>query len=352
MQITTATRRVFMSILSILLVFVTTVATTFAWVGILNYSELSEFELNLGVGESNNQYALAISAKEDGVYSDKADIVDIKRQILINRGVSSTNLVTEENVTKAFNRIELDAVTTADLKEFTQLNHENKTFESSKSYFKFDLYIKVNSNAEKVEDDINFNTGLTLSPEVNPIQGVRCASNIFNGITYPSKGIYENPGFAITSNNSYVEIDSSFATRFALEIYKPKSQLETYSESDKPVITKIYQGGTQLPSKLDTNYYSFGGILPEEYNLAYQEYKKMFDLGSEFMIPDKILNRNDLEITDETKALFDKSMSFGIKNGVSDKIKITVYFWYEGWDADCFAAIAGEQVSLNLVFRA
>ena len=56
MQITTATRRVYMSILTIMLVFATTVATTFAWVGILTYTELGKFDINLGVEDVNNEY--------------------------------------------------------------------------------------------------------------------------------------------------------------------------------------------------------------------------------------------------------------------------------------------------------
>ena len=97
MQISTATRRVYMSILTIMLVFLTTVATTFAWVGILNYTDTSNFELNLQT-ENNNKYRLTISATEDGEYSDSANVYDIKKQILVNMGWSDTNLTTPEYI--------------------------------------------------------------------------------------------------------------------------------------------------------------------------------------------------------------------------------------------------------------
>ena len=40
----------------------------------------------------------------------------------------------------------------------------------------------------------------------------------------------------------------------------------------------------------------------------------------------------------------------GVKNGTQTKMKITVYFWFEGWDADCISAIDQKSVSLNLKF--
>ena len=92
MQISTATRRVYMSILTIMLVFATTVATTFAWVGILNYTDTSNFELNLQT-ENTNKYRLTISATEDGEYSDSVDVYYIKKQILVLRNALNNNLL-------------------------------------------------------------------------------------------------------------------------------------------------------------------------------------------------------------------------------------------------------------------
>ena len=190
-----------------------------------------------------------------------------------------------------------------------------------------------------------------LGTDVNPLQGVKCSSGIVNGMTYPSNGIYEHPGFDITKENSYVTIDSSYATRFALEIYSPKNTGEGFD--DTPIATKIYYNGSYLPTyDSSTKTYSFGGILPEEYNIAYQEYKSIYRPGSDFVIPDEILNRGDLEINEQNSMLLTEESGFGINAGVSNVLKVTVYFWYEGWDADCFAAISGKSASLNLVFKA
>ena len=37
-------------------------------------------------------------------------------------------------------------------------------------------------------------------------------------------------------------------------------------------------------------------------------------------------------------------------DGVQTKMKISVYLWFEGWDADCLKAIVRRPVTLNLTF--
>ena len=65
---------------------------------------------------------------------------------------------------------------------------------------------------------------------------------------------------------------------------------------------------------------------------------------------------NDLELTSGENLLWQKSIQnndgpyFGIRNKVITKIKITVFFWYEGWDSDCLNFINFKTTSLNLAF--
>jgi hypothetical protein len=355
MQISTATRRVYMSILTIMLVFLTTVATTFAWVGILNYTDTSNFELNLQTQDEASPYKLTISATEDGEYSDSADVYEIKKQILVNMGFNDTNLTTREYIDNAFSNVGLFSVTTSNLRDFKELNHKEKKFEDTTSFFKFDLYFKIElkDTSDIFEDAINLNSGLMLSTIESPLVGTIGGASLVNDVAFPSGSIMDQAGFAHFDTNTYLTIDSSYATRLAFEVYSPKDVTESYVDTDLPVVTKIFQGGTQNPYyNTSTGLYSFGGILPEEYNLAYQEYKKKYNLGKDFRIPDEILNRGDLELTEENSVLISEDYKFGIKNGVSNKLKMTVYFWYEGWDADCFDALTGQSVTLNLVFKA
>ena len=55
-------RKVYMSIMTVILVSLTLVTTTFAWVGILTFNQLSSFDLNLKTEKLNSDYYLSISA--------------------------------------------------------------------------------------------------------------------------------------------------------------------------------------------------------------------------------------------------------------------------------------------------
>lgn len=65
-------------------------------------------------------------------------------------------------------------------------------------------------------------------------------------------------------------------------------------------------------------------------------------------VPTDVLNRGDLEFIEENNSLIDGNFGFGIFNGQKTKLKITTYFWFEGWDADCFDIIDGINVRINI----
>ena len=163
------------------------------------------------------------------------------------------------------------------------------------------------------------------------------------------------------------KIDSANATRFALSIFEPIDINKDYVGSESPLKTIIYQGGTQNPYIYD-DVFSLGGNLPEDYNTALREllivrpnYKTDFAGGSNYF--DDLTNainrgKTDLELIEENSKLWTKAQNIdnepylGVHNGVQTKQKITVYFWFEGWDADCVVGINEKPVTMNLTFTA
>jgi hypothetical protein len=78
-------KKILISILTSVIVMITIVATTFAWVGIFTYANTDNFSINLKVSELDANYFLTISATgERGTFSDEADLLEIKKQVLIN----------------------------------------------------------------------------------------------------------------------------------------------------------------------------------------------------------------------------------------------------------------------------
>ena len=57
----------------------------------------------------------------------------------------------------------------------------------------------------------------------------------------------------------------------------------------------------------------------------------------------------DIKISRTNNHIIDSENS-NEKISVSKMMKITCYFWFEGWDADCFNAINLSPVEINIVF--
>lgn len=357
-----AMRKILISIFTIIVVIITTFATTYAWVGILTAASIEQFQLDFKTQEDSN-YALLISTKENGTFKEvlsEDDYIDIKRQILKNMG-KNVDMLSNAGINTEYNNIKLEPVS-IDKDKLTKddfyLIDKNSIGVKTKTNkrLKFDLYLSLDYIGEDViTEETNITVNLLLDDIENTLTGNTKLGSVANGITYPSTGTIM-PNFSTIKSSDLVNVNSASAARVALSLYSPiyleDDSYSNHPELSDPYYQVIYQGGTNQPyydKKNDT--YSFGGILPEEYNLAYQEYKSIYDLDPTlFFIPNEALNRGDLELNDQNTRLADTSFNFGIINGKRTKIKITVDFWFEGWDADCFDVIEKNPVSLNLVF--
>jgi len=356
-----ATKRIYMSILAVLLVFITVVATTYAWVGILTYGQIDTFKLNLKTQDLENDFYLSISATgEEDSYSEQANEYEIKKQIIKNMGYDVSNLTTDELINAKFYKVYkiYPATTNREMilnDEFHEINPElgGQYIDSrkSKSFYKFDLYLSVEhrDGDAAITPDTNVNMELILANIENTLNGDTKTQVVQNSFAYPSSEIYNPNNFDVISGA--VKVDASSAARIALAVYDPILRTDEYSGNEVPNLM-FYQGGTQLPTyDTETDTYSFGGNLPEDYNLALYEHKKNRNIGLNYLnIPNDIINRGDLELVDDNKEIFDEQFGFGVKNGLKTKVKISVYFWFEGWDADCFEIIDAVNVRLNLEF--
>ena len=356
-----ALRKILISIFTILVVFITTFATTYAWVGILTASSINQFQLNLKTNVLST-YNLLISANENGEFSESIGengLCDLKRQILYNMGVN-VDLLSDEGVNVEFNKIQLTPVSIGNDKlykdDFYLVNKNSiDVKEKTNKRFKFDLFLTVDYVGEEaITESTNIAVNLFLAEIENTIVGTKKLGSVANGIKYPSENTIKTNFNEIKSTDAFY-VNSASSARIALSLYSPIPFEDSYLEHNeivRPYKEVIYQGGTNNPyydEKNDT--YSFGGILPEEYNLAYQEFKSIYNLNpSRFYIPEEALNRGDLDLTNENASLSNSDLGFGIINGKRMKMKITVDFWFEGWDADCFQIINNSPVFLNLTF--
>lgn len=398
-------RKIMLTLITLLIVFLTVASTTYAWISIFTYASTSEFEMNLKVNDIDSNTYLVISPYDFNndkynsigdykkTFSDSIDPIEIKRQILkniygnskinfdslssqdINNYYSlhsklypSSTTLTENNKLDTFYKIDYST------KEyFKTVNADNNgVFRAQTSldsdiaaYFKFDIYLTVDTK-EGINDSTNdFSLNVYLSSLEDTLTGTKSTYKFLN--SNPFKKLPTQTYDILSNLPDYgtFEIDSKNAARFALEVYNPIAIGDSYTNESEPIKTIIYQGGYQTPN-LDNGTYDLGGILEEQSNTALQEllvlrkeYKSGIYTSHNKEYEQTLLNaiergKNDLEITESNANVYEASTSdsiyLGVKNHVQTKLKITVYLWFEGWDADCLSGIDDKTVTLNLSF--
>ncbi len=386
-------RKMYMSILATMFVLITSIATTFAWVGMLSTATFGGFEMNLKTIDFDSPYFLTISSIDSTNRSDFGSSVariDIQKQIMDNNPYINYSSIDENDavaVNSFFNRsAKLTPVTTSvegnQLGQFYEMPFlKDKKTDLAKSYgfYKFDLYITVDAVAG-IQDTTEINANVFLENIADCIKGTLSTSSLVNGNPFTGSSFVPSTTYdplnILPNFNSSLTINSESAARIAFEIYDPIALTDTYQSTDTPSELRIYQGGTKTPS-VSNNVYSFGGILPEEYNLAIQELNKIYNLNlkltnaklesdSSYYLGayNRFLNDTDRELIDtlENKRLWTKPNTLSGTNylgvhkdtttneSVQTKMKITVYFWFEGFDADCFQFIDNKNVTIDLAF--
>ncbi len=365
-------KKIYISLMSIVLLMLTAVTTTFAWVGFLDTSFFDNFDIALKAVENVEEYGIQLSLTgKEGSFKTTLDSIDVKREILKNIGYPNVDSMTDEQVEKT--NFTMDQCTVersgSSLGNFVDIHGQ-----LTKNYIKFDLYLSTYRNAD-VEDSDSSTYYMDAFLNDNLFFGTTDTKKLLNDFHYPtnngfiefpktykydylSNSLYEMTYPSFTSdkliNNPEVSgnitVNSASACRLAIEVRKP---VDLYDTSSYALVTNtiIYQGGTQYPTyNPTTGEYSFGGILPNDYNIAINDYNhKIMEGYTAKSVPEWALQRGDLEFENDgvVNRIIDSNDS---KVGIDKMVRLTFHFWFEGWDADCFSIINQKPVSLNLSF--
>ena len=385
-------KKILISILTSVIVMITIVATTFAWVGIFTYANTDNFSINLKISELDANYFLTISATgERGTFSDEADSLEIKKQILMNlKGWTREYLdsIEDDEIDSLYSRYCITTPSSCTLtndgrlSKFYTVNNKNtdyyETYHDSNSYIKFDIYLSVDTKegiktdaSGNVPVDIDINSNVFLTELSDTIVGTLCRQKLTN--LNPYKEMPSIPQdyrtLLLLPDTTMFNMNSANATRFALCMYDPIDINSSYNENVLPTKTLIYHGGEQLPA-LDGDVFDLGGILPEEYNTALRELliirphhnNSIYTTHVQDYYNDlnKAIDRGqtDLDLVEANSKIWTKTNNvdteayLGVHNGIQTKQKISVYFWFEGWDSDCIVGIDQKPVTLNLTLTA
>ena len=379
-------KKVYLSIMLVFFSILTMVATTYAWVGLLTNSTFNEFTINLREYDDPDaaDYGIQLSLTgENGSFRDKIDELELRKQILTNLGYDLTNY-SDNVINKIFSEFKMDQCTVTGnnyaLDTFYDMNH-NET----KNYFWFDLYIsvyKIYKNGESPDDyDSSNRISIYLRDHILSSNNAMDEKNgiydfvLANNVTYPSvSGSFKGNPILGNSNitnsilpNSTVKKDTVYrnnvanACRVALEKFKsvPKGEPERYkTESNIYRGLTIYQSGSMYPTYDPVeNIYDFGGILPKEYNFARLYYNSIHadstglsNIDRKFSDAEfeKILNRGDIVYSDSPDSESNHIVTIDDEVTTQRMIRFRVYFWFEGWDSDCFDVLDKKTVEMSL----
>ena len=369
-------RRIYVSILLVVLSLFTGIATTFAWVGITSNNTFDKFRINLRANDEEEQSEYGIQLSLTGQANDFHDEIqaeDLYRQILLNMGYTNNVIKRAGGATTLFRSIKLYQCTTArqsleypstntrlhgfyDMSgtELVTSTDANGDFVTGKGFIFFDIYLAIYSISDSVT---SVAPSIFLKKDV--LTSDNCSTQILNNIKL------DNYFGNITGK---VNINAANACRVAFQRFNivEKGDLNAYKVSggNNPNMLRIYQTGSLMPkySAID-NFYDFGGIMPLGDNFAYKYYKSIygdtFNNLNEILEYDRIMNRGDV-VFENGSSLSSNNMILPYKptgentkdGGITSKdmVKFRVYFWFEGWDGDCIDAINNIPVSLNIMF--
>ena len=373
-------KKLYISILTSILVLLTTVATTFAWVGVFANSTFEQYDFNIK-SSALEDYGIEVSLTgEEGTFSNSIPARDIKKSILLNWGYSEENL-NSVDIDDLFTTLNMDQCTTlpnissskiTSFNTFTDIEGNETTH-----YFKFDVYVSAvkfyesgNSSDFKLEAFLNKGmlTGHVRNKILtNPFVYPDSFNNPLQGISLPN-GVEPVLG---STRIASARVNSKSVCRVGFEKYEvvDKYHPEQYTSASLPKSAVIYSGDSYEYPTYDTEEktYEFGSILPDELNVAigyYNSTEWLYTLsgiksvstqdstadiyagdiynirGVGGICPDKVFNWNTNRLIDPTNV--DEQI------GVNQMMKITVSFWIEGWDADCFNAIGNSPITLTL----
>lgn len=362
-------RKLYISILASVMILLTSIATTFAWVGMLTTSSLGSFDIGLKVEDLDNEYFLTISSTgNSGDFSDHIPLIDIQNQIMDNMGIDCSLIVRDNaaavNSHFANNAIMTPVTTDKNLSYFREIGDitaQDTNLYTSKKFYKFDIYLSVDTNLA-VDFNTKINANVFFENIETALTGVICDGHLVGENPFKNE-TFSSPYAILPTLPRYgMKINSEYAARLAFKIYEPISIESSYTDNSPVNRVVIYQKGTKYPTyDSSTGLYCFGGILPEEYNLAIKEIEKLYGFNLDITNDAQERINSDVFMTKDNYHIWESPADsdvndtsgtnyLGIYKNVRTKLKISVYFWFEGWDADCLNFIDRQKVDLGISF--
>ncbi len=306
-------RKVWISAFLGILIVVTACTSTYAWYAMNYVNDIDNFDFNI-----NGSSSIFIS--NDGInFKAGLESIEVKRSILKNKNYSVDDM-TNFQVEEEFKKLVLAPATPNDYHNLSNGFSfiSNQESGSSFKYFNFDIYLSTDN---EISQSIYYDTSQVISAE-----NKRVNLGEFGIKNHPTLGSLEQRIRVNVSNTIRIGVAKSEVVPVGYT-----SNLDTNNDI-------IYTIGKEEAS-INDGVYNFGGINAKP-NIALEYFNHM--TNQDLKIPEN--DRQDI--------LFDGNQAVSVDEGLTKgkMIKLSIYVWLEGWDADCFDIFRSSSFNFSLAF--
>ncbi len=355
-------QRLVISFVTLIFLFITCITTTFAWTITNARAYLANVEVEISAGDG-----ILISVKPNTGFKSTLSEEEICESIvikymgykyvddlLVDKDNNRVDL-TSSDVLNKFKEIKLETTTSCDGVNFYDFNGEKQDPTGAK-YVNFDLYFKALENEEESDTNIFFNYSRFNYDESNTLVK---QTRILTG--EEDKIISTND----TTKANYFKGD--FTTIDSLgnkkTVYKGEEGFELYAANAARMSTTCVEFDTSVTKIYETNI----GLGSYASDLDSEKYKNSMYLEASYLDKNKSASytyltsiNNGLEVERAKVAVSDIPFTYkdfytyeadhivSIKKGQIKSVNFSV--WLEGLDADCFDAIIGSSLRIDLAF--
>lgn len=346
-------RKVFLSVMTLLLLITTFTTSTYAWFKINSSASVEGFDFEVVGGEG---FLISL----DGVkYTNDLRSADILNRIIENYDkekyvvkedsklyyVASNLEVTDIEKNKILaDSIQMLPLTSADGITLKDLNNSVATTKSGR-YYEFSVYFKATSNNEEDAQtySIHLNDRTTELPDGTIVKPASIKSSEVSNVTLraPMTTFNSDGSAKDLSKGEVISVYSSNALRFSTE-----------DKSLEAPVANIYE----LSDDSENEYGSYAS----DYDGEDVELKKLYNknLSAMYTYRSNLLGMDTLadvlpaysSLPKTIRSLEDENPVITTVTSGSDAKLVTFRFWLEGWDADCFDGLA-KSINVNLTFK-
>ncbi len=331
------TRKLVLSVLSVVLTVIALGATTFAWFTITNIASVQAFDADF---KANQGIEIAIGDMDTGGFNDLNWVTNLTAEAVLGY-ITSTHLVQGQT------RFEFDHVTSENGRTFSKIQPTVDGFNfvpvtrAGSGYIEIPLHFRSDT-AEGIDLSIlQFNSPLISWRVDVPFYSHFDGSDPVQSLTGSSINAYAHDAIRIsytahelTWNAGNESFDEALRT---VVFEKPASTSNMVLGGGTLDLTGSLLGLNGVPGAMNY-FYAKNNILPEG--------------SSAVVVPTsrQIINNDDILVMTSYRDAEGELLYAGYDPGANYYGKVTLRIWVEGWDANAYNAILGSRLTVSMSF--